>query len=209
MPGLAFKILAVSDIADNGIAVRFGERGSMKDYIYVHDTGVKCKLGKFKGVYVLKTVDVSQVAAAHKVETKRVIEPKLHVDTDLWYYFGRKSPPNTGGIVVKDDGISQYCGRSPMPAIAGVEVAHKKVPKSEAQIEFDMSKNPLVFDYCGKMRVRSHGGASGFFCATTKQQRYTQVFPVKEKTVAANANGIPTGSFYVPCFLVSVLPVVF
>ena len=33
------------------------------------------------------------------------------IDTDLWYYFGRKSPPNTGGIVVKDDGISQYCGR--------------------------------------------------------------------------------------------------
>ena len=118
VPGLAFKILSVSDIADGGMAVRFGERGSIKDYVYIHDTGVKCKLGKFKGVYVLKTVDVSQVAAAHKVETKRVIEPKLHVDTDLWYYFGRKSPPNTGGIVVKDDGISQYCGRSPMPAIA-------------------------------------------------------------------------------------------
>ena len=412
MPGLAFKILAVSDIADNGIAVRFGERGSIKDYVYVHDSGVKCKLGKFKGVYVLKTVDVSQVAAANKVETKRVIVPKKHVDTDLWYYFGRKSPPNTGGIVVRDDGISQYCGKSPMPLlvshmqmadeshvcfepnyrsvcgnhiggdqhgltvfdlmsfdtgdrdlfspyssgydldfrsacthsalprdvyydgrfwsttdhnasflpstifsssavpasevitqlnrpvevdmslvcgvcpalgegvtgnnvniygsnphwewcqsrycenptcnrhicavnrssvsktspyslakkngklqhfrsgctsyrtlyrgckngwIAGMDLdkdyschcpicslckakrasfKHKKVPKSEAQIEFDMAKNPLVFDYCGKMRVRSHGGASGFFCATTKQQRYTQVFPVKEKSVA-------------------------
>ena len=74
---------------DHGIPVD----ASIKDYVYIHDTGVKCKLGKFKGVYVLKTVDVSQVAAAHKVETKRVIEPKLHVDTDLWYYFGRKSPP--------------------------------------------------------------------------------------------------------------------
>jgi hypothetical protein len=106
------------------MAVRFGERGSIKDYVYIHDTGVKCKLGKFKGVYVLKTVDVSQVAAAHKVETKRVIEPKLHVDTDLWYYFGRKRPPNTGGIVVRENGISQYCGRSPMPAIAGIQVAN-------------------------------------------------------------------------------------
>ena len=116
VPGLAFKILSVSDIAANGMAVRFGERGPDPNYVYVHDTGVKCKLGKFKGVYVLKTVDVSKVAAACKVETKRVIEPKKHVDTDLWYYFGRKGPPKTGGIVVRDDGISQYCGKSPMPS---------------------------------------------------------------------------------------------
>ena len=93
VPGLAFKILSVSDIADGGMAVRFGERGNLKDYVYIHDSGVKCKLGKFKGVYVLKTVDVSQVAAAHKIETKRVIQPKKHVDTDLWYYFGRKARP--------------------------------------------------------------------------------------------------------------------
>ena len=74
------------------MAVRFGERGLIPDYVYLHDSGVKCKLGKFKGVYVLKTVDVSRVAAAAKVETRRVIEPKQHVDMDLWYYFGRKSP---------------------------------------------------------------------------------------------------------------------
>ena len=36
---------------------------------------------------------------------RRTIEPKLHVDTDLWYYFGRKSPPSTGGIVIKNVGI--------------------------------------------------------------------------------------------------------
>ena len=67
---------------------------------------------------------------------------------------------------------------------------HKKVPKSDAEIEFDLAKNPLVFDYCGKMRVRSHGGASGFFCATTKQQRYTQVFPLLCMSVTSSTGGV-------------------
>ena len=156
VPGLAFKILSVSDIADGGMACRFGERGSMKDYIYVHDTGVKCKLGKFKGVYVLKTVDVSAAGVA-KVETKRVIQPKLHVDTDLWYYFGRKSPPNTGGIVVKEDGISQYCGRSPMPAIAGIEVANDENDRNSGYFGGQNGVAPAVARKSDRNKLRSCG----------------------------------------------------
>ena len=60
----------------------------------------------------------------------------------------------------------------------------QKRQKSDKEIEFRNSLNPIVFDYCGPMRHASKGGARGYFAATTKLQRYIQVFPVKSKSSA-------------------------
>lgn len=359
IPSLAFKIVSVSDLSSSGIASRFGETGKCRDYLHVHHTQQKLKLKAFHGIYVLPTVAESQVAASVKVDKKRLIDPKLHIVTDLWFYFGRQSPSGENIFIREEGDISQYCGRAPMPAItaldaldidfgndfsdvnanspedadfklasrrlsamvsyhrtvpetiyrspsvtadvifdelsrvddtadvticgicpaigeadtgngvrfpnnkdcwswcgsrdcenqlcsfalvnrtglhsknksngmlqhyrsgctsydtlckgcqngyiAGMEVktgsftcqnclqckakrasftSKQKVPKSEEQISFEKSQNPIVFDYCGPVPTKSKGGANGFFGATTKIQKYCQVFPVKSKGAA-------------------------
>ena len=344
VPDLAFKILAVSDLDDNGIACRFGEVGSQRHYMVWHKKSIQFKVRRYNRIHVLQTVDVSQVHASLRVNCKDLIQPRKHWDVDLWFAVGR-AKPRSSAVSLRREGISGLVGnKANFPAIAtllgldfGINPFHEekeesysyseacndfkvtveehgvvpdsvyksttvepeevlcqlsqpfcsevpkngaesvsdwdwcssrycensscqeyicnvnrssvsktspyskaksdshlqhkrhgctayrtlyrgcqkgwiagisinkdtvchcpvcslckskrasfssKVMKSAAQVEFEKANNPVVFDYCGPLRVRSKEGANGFFTVTHKYKKWCQFFPVKEKSAA-------------------------
>ena len=118
VPELAFKILAVSDLDDNGIGCRFGEVGVKKHYLKNHSTGMQFAVRRFNRIHVLQSVDVAQVHSSIKVDCKELISPRKHWDIDLWFAVGRKRPASSN-IVVKGEGIARLVhNKAPIPLLA-------------------------------------------------------------------------------------------
>ena len=109
VPDIVFKIIAVSDSTENGVSCIFGDVGPCSDYLRINSTGVKIKVKKYHGIYVLPTVNIAQVHPHVRVKSEEMsVQRKEHLDiTDLWYVFGRKQPVN-GGVMLVDESLGQY-----------------------------------------------------------------------------------------------------